>query len=232
MNARVARLAAIALCIGASSLLALNCGKTSSTSVGATSAISPQQASSYAEEINLRASDVPGFASRPGPAPFTTTPKRGDPCPDLDGEHIPSPTFFRETAGAPLLAARTVVIVERPASKSQPELSTKAVEAIVRCEKHRFRIRPNKEPITISVLPSTPGQQGSTIYGFRVHRCAPISERCQPARDETTSDTYAIGEAPVIVTLHLVSNDGPPPAALEQRLLALLSDRIETHKIT
>jgi hypothetical protein len=232
MNARVARLASFALFIGASSVLALDCGKTSSPSVGAISLISPQQASTFAEEINLRASDMPGFASRPGPRPFTVPPQRGDQCPDLDGEHFPSPTFFGETAGASLLAARTVVVVEHADSKGPPELSVTAVEAIVRCEKHRFRIRSNKEPVTISVLPLTPRQQGWAIYGFRVHRCAPISQRCQPAHDETTTDTYAIIESHVIVTLHLVSNDGPPPPAIEQRLLSLLSDRIEARKIT
>jgi hypothetical protein len=241
----VSRAFVVWLALGATATLAVGCaGNTASASDAASK---PGQAGAFAGEVNLRASDLPGFkvvggtlgeqGAPPGPVPRQVEECDGGPLAGVASRGTASALLQKSTF--PIQTLLSVVYPMRDASVASAYLaaadSRTGLDCIQREEirkRDAARVQRKSEVVALAQPLA-----GAPVSGVRVWRCLPSAPTCKrsPVRSFTDRLWFAVGR--YVVALVYIAGPrneakGPQPLALplERRLIALLYSRAQAHK--
>jgi hypothetical protein len=231
--------------------LAAGCGSggsasASSASLGAGSPFTKAQGAAYADAVNMRAADVPGFqTARYQPKHETTAgPYRGgmNRCEEAaaaprDVIGISSPTFIH-IGSLPLRSVSSGVYYFKSEALAHQYLAAAYSTRFAACLKTVASQQPTvtcegskvAEPMSsdprLSALPaSLPGVRTSGLRLAVQSACGP------PGRSDSFEDFLSFVKGNAVITLSDVGEPHPFPAAAERRILARLYRRAQAHSL-
>jgi hypothetical protein len=243
----VPRIFAVWLALGAAATLAAGCA--SNTASASDAASKQAEARAFAGEVNLRASDIPGFkvvggtageqAAPPGPLPRGVEECDGGPPADEASRGVASSLLQKSTL--PIQTVVSAVFPMRDPSTAAAYIAAADSRSGLRCmqreEIHKrkaVRIKSIKSEVVALRQPVA----GAPVSGVRVWRCLPGARACKrdPVRSFTDRLWFAAGRY-VVALVYIAGSyneaKGPAPQALplERRLIALLYSRAQAHKL-
>jgi hypothetical protein len=240
---RTLMITAFSLALGAAATLAIGCG--SNTASASQTAHEQAQARAFARNVNLRASDPPGFRvalageSEHGDAPPGPLPRRVEECdgrPVVNGASrgVASPLLQKESV--PIQTLLSVVYPMSDPSTASAYITAASGSRGLGClQREEVRKRAGLGALArgrIEVVALAPPLAGAPVSGVRVWSCLPGPQPCKNRRVRSFKDRLWFAAGPYVVTLFYIAparNEakGPEPVALplERRLVALLYGR-------
>lgn len=238
MRTRVPRLAAVWLVLGAAAGLVGGCaGNTASASGDASE---HAEARVFASEVNLRASDIPGFKPLVSLGEGTATPldRRIEEC---DGGPIlnkasfdVASALFQTQTGSVQTVVSTVTLMRGPSTASgyiAAAVSRRGLGCIQRDERRKSVTR-----WEVEVYAPRFSVGGATVSGVRLASCLPAFHDCNTRRVRGFRDRLWFAVGRYVVMLGFVA--GPSNGAtaqqsllpVERHLLAVLYSRAQVHR--
>jgi hypothetical protein len=240
MRPRVPRIAAVWLVLGVVASLVVGCGGDAASA--SETANERAEARVFASEVNLRASDVPGFKvvlagegeheASPGPlsrrveecdgGPLVNGASRGVASPLLQKQNVPIQTVLSAVypMSDPSIASAYIT-----AADSRQGLGCVQREEVRK--RDAARVRGMSEVVALR-----PPLGGAPVSGVRVWRCLPGLQPCKGSRARSFTDRLWFAAGPYVVVLVYIAgprNEAktPAPVALpiERQLIALLYTR-------
>jgi hypothetical protein len=244
---RTPRIAAAWLVLGAAGALAGGCA---GTAASAYDAVNEQaRTRGFASEVNLRASDIPGFKvvaategeqeAQPGPLPRPVEQCDGGPVVNGASRGVASPLLQKQK-----VPIQTVV--SGVYSMGDPSAASAYIAAAdrghgLRClQREEIRKRAGLGTLArqrIEVSAFRPLLGDASVSGVRVWRCLPGSKPCKSRSDRSFTDRLWFTAGPYVVALFYIAgphNEAKGPGSLalpiERWIVALLHGRAQAHK--
>jgi hypothetical protein len=226
---------------------ALSTGCVGNTASASDAASGQAGARAFADAVNLRVSDMPGFmlvaatlgerGAPPGPVP-----RRAEECdggPHVDGASRGFASSLFQKPSVPIQTVVSAVYPMRDRSSASAYIdaadSPAGLACIQREEIRRSaaaRVRRKSEVVALR-----PPLAGVPVSGVRVWRCLAGGDTCKSSPTRSFTDRLWFAAGPYVVTLVYIAGPrneakGPKPLALplERRLSALLYSRAQRHK--
>jgi hypothetical protein len=236
----VPRIALIGLVLGAMAA--------ASSAASASHAASEQVgARVFASEVNLRASDVPGFKvvaatlgeneAPPGPLPRQVEECDGGPVVNRASRGVASPILQKQNVPIQTLASavypmRTPSIASAYIAAAGSQLGLGCIQREEIRKRDAVRLRGKSE-----VAALRPPLGGAPISGVRVWSCLVGNRACKSRSVRSFTDRIWFAAGPYVVMLVYIAGarnnpKGPQPLALplERQLIALLYSRAQANK--
>jgi hypothetical protein len=248
----VPRVFAIWLMFGAAVTLAAGCaGNTASAS---DTASKPAQVGAFAGEVNLRASDIPGFkvvggtvgeqrappeqGAPPGPVPRRAEECDGGPLVNEASRGVASSLLQKSTF--PIQTVLSVVYPMRDPSVASAYVAATDSRTGLDCiqrEEVRKRDAARIHSIKSEVVALDRPLPGVPVSGIRIWRCLVTARTCKSSLGRSFTDRLWFTAGRYVVALVFIAGPrneakGPKPLALplERQLIALLYRRARAHK--
>jgi len=243
---RIPRIAAAWLVLSAAGALAGGCGTAASANDAANGHVGTRV---FASEVNLRASDVPGFKvvaatqgeqqAQPGPLPQRVEQCDGGPVVNGASRGVASPLFQMQKV--PIQTVVSGVYLMRDPSAASAYITAADRGRGLHClQREEIRKRAGLGTLAqgrIEVSALRPLLGDASVSGVRVWRCLPGSKPCKSRSDRSFTDRLWFTAGPYVVALFYIAGPrneakGPEPLALpiERRIVALLHGRAQAHK--
>jgi hypothetical protein len=226
------------------------CGSSHSATVtsanAASGAIGKAQAQSYAREVNLAAADVPGSTVRSLERERTKASRAGlefarcagGVSPERRVVDIVSPKLRLGKAAQAVDVKSSVEVMPSAALAAQNEAASRGIrgrscltsllpQVLGNVSSARVRFGPLHASPLPNLLPA-----GKESYGVRISTTLLSTTLAgKPIRLPLYLDQFDILAGPAAVNLSVSALGHPPPTATERRLLSLLYDRAQAHKL-
>jgi hypothetical protein len=247
LSSAIRRTTSTMLAVATTAVLLAGCGGSSSASSTGESTLLSHRAVAYANAVNLRAGDVPGLAASRLRLKNT---RHGwlDPVEGCDGgggqkvTGIISPRFSASLDHGGVLTLLPLEAVQSTVFPAvSPATASRALQAAVSarglsCLKQILGSAESqaehgpREPILTQIEVSAPPSplRNVRVYGLRTTAKSDFSTT---SRSNYYEEFFAFMVGSTVITLNATGDPHPVPAGTERRLLSLLYNRAEAHKL-